>query len=66
MTFLSLQLRSHLTEVMLDQLPILVEMQRFLEHLSMMDPPAPARELILEQVNPPPTFLLAIETSCFD
>lgn len=45
-----LKLRSHLTEVMLDQLPILVEMQRYLEHLSMMDPPAPARELILEQV----------------
>lgn len=45
-----LKLRSHLNEVMLDQLPILVEMQRYLEHLSMMDPPAPARELILEQV----------------
>ncbi|XP_062598750.1 zinc finger MYND domain-containing protein 10-like [Saccostrea cucullata] len=45
-----LKLRSHLTEVMLDQLPILVEMQRYLEHLSMMEPPAPARELILEQV----------------
>lgn len=32
-----LKLRSHLNEVMLDQLPILVEMQRYLEHLSMMD-----------------------------
>ncbi|XP_056001157.1 zinc finger MYND domain-containing protein 10-like [Ostrea edulis] len=45
-----LKLRSYLTEVMLDQLPILVEMQRYLEQLSMMDIPAPSRELILEQV----------------
>ncbi|KAK3101721.1 hypothetical protein FSP39_005822 [Pinctada imbricata] len=45
-----LKLRSYLTEVMLDQIPVLVEMQRYLEHLSMMDPPAASRDLILEQV----------------
>ena len=45
-----LQLRSYLTEPMLDQIPILGEMQRYLEHLSMMDPPAPRKEVILEQV----------------
>ena len=45
-----LQLRSYLTEPMLDQIPMLGEMQRYLEHLSMMDPPAPRKEVILEQV----------------
>ncbi|XP_052781219.1 zinc finger MYND domain-containing protein 10-like [Mya arenaria] len=45
-----LKLRSFLTEPMLDQIPMLGELQRYLEHLSMMDPPAPRREVILEQV----------------
>ncbi|XP_069101042.1 zinc finger MYND domain-containing protein 10-like [Argopecten irradians] len=45
-----LKLRSYLTEIMLDQLPVLAEMQRYLEHLSMMDPPAAKKDLILEQV----------------
>lgn len=35
---------------MLDQIPVLVELLRYLEHLSMMEPPAVKRELILEQV----------------
>lgn len=45
-----LKLRSYLTEPMLDQIPILGEMQRYLEHLSMMDPPPPRKDVILEQV----------------
>ena len=36
---------------MLDQIPMLGEMQRYLEHLSMMDPPQPRKEVILEQVR---------------
>ncbi|XP_041348087.1 zinc finger MYND domain-containing protein 10-like [Gigantopelta aegis] len=45
-----LKLRSHLTEVMLDQLPILAEMQRYLEQLSMVEPPPFKKDLVLEQV----------------
>ncbi|XP_078066271.1 zinc finger MYND domain-containing protein 10 [Mustelus asterias] len=45
-----LKLRSFLTEVVIDQLPNLVELQRFLGHLAMTDPPPPKKDLILEQV----------------
>ncbi|KAG7493594.1 hypothetical protein JOB18_012644 [Solea senegalensis] len=45
-----LKLRGFLTEVLVDQLPNLVELQRFLAHLSVMDPAPPKKELILEQV----------------
>lgn len=48
--FLALQLRSFLTEVLIDQLPNLVELQRFLAHLAVTDPGPPKKELILEQV----------------
>lgn len=46
-----LQLRSFLTEVLMDQLPNLVELQRFLAHLAVTDPGPPKKELILEQVR---------------
>ena len=46
-----IQLRAFLTEPMLDQIPMLGDLQRYLEHLSMMEPPAPKREVILEQVG---------------
>lgn len=46
-----LQLRSFLTEVLIDQLPNLVELQRFLAHLAVTDPGPPKKELILEQVR---------------
>lgn len=46
-----LQLRSFLTEVLIDQLPNLVELQRFLAHLAVADPGPPKKELILEQVR---------------
>lgn len=45
------QLRAFMTEPMLDQIPMLGEMQRYLEHLSMMEPPPPKKEVILEQVK---------------
>ncbi|KAK3744597.1 hypothetical protein RRG08_062248 [Elysia crispata] len=45
-----IKLRSYLTEVLLDQLPVLGELQRYLEHLSIMDPPPAKKELLLEQV----------------
>ncbi|KAE8611887.1 hypothetical protein XENTR_v10012631 [Xenopus tropicalis] len=45
-----LKLRSFLTEVLLDQLPNLVELQRFLSHLSVSEPAPPKKELIIEQV----------------
>ena len=48
---LFLQLRSYLTEVLLDQLPVLGELQRYLEHLAIMDPPPAKRDLLLEQVR---------------
>lgn len=49
--FYVLQLRSHLTEVLLDQMPVLSELQRYLEQLAIMDPPAVKSELIIEQVG---------------
>ncbi|CAL1546402.1 unnamed protein product [Lymnaea stagnalis] len=45
-----IKLRSYLTEVLLDQLPILSELQRYLEHLAIMDPPPAKKDLVLEQV----------------
>ncbi|KAM4021580.1 zinc finger MYND domain-containing protein 10 isoform 1-T1 [Anomaloglossus baeobatrachus] len=45
-----LKLLSHLTEILIDQLPNLVELQRFLNYLSVSEPAPPKKELILEQV----------------
>ncbi|KAJ7998429.1 hypothetical protein DPEC_G00204840 [Dallia pectoralis] len=45
-----LKLRSFLTEVLIDQLPNLLELQRFLSHLSVSDPAPPRKDLILEQI----------------
>ncbi|XP_072203743.1 zinc finger MYND domain-containing protein 10 [Excalfactoria chinensis] len=45
-----LKLRAFLTDVLLDQLPNLVEMQRFLSHLAVTDPAPPRKDLVLEQV----------------
>lgn len=45
------QLRGFLTEVLIDQLPNLVELQRYLAHLAVTDPAPPKKELILEQVR---------------
>ncbi|XP_046882428.1 zinc finger MYND domain-containing protein 10 isoform X1 [Hypomesus transpacificus] len=45
-----LKLRGFLTEVLIDQLPNLVELQRFLGHLGVTDPAPPKRDLVLEQI----------------
>ncbi|XP_022098393.1 zinc finger MYND domain-containing protein 10-like isoform X1 [Acanthaster planci] len=45
-----LKLRAHLSEVILDQIPSLCDLQRYLSHLSMMDPPSSKTGLVLEQV----------------
>ncbi|XP_068109077.1 zinc finger MYND domain-containing protein 10 isoform X2 [Hyperolius riggenbachi] len=45
-----LKLRSFLTEVLIDQLPNLVDLQRFLSYLSVSEPAPPKKELVLEQV----------------
>ncbi|XP_060926512.1 zinc finger MYND domain-containing protein 10 [Limanda limanda] len=45
-----LKLRGFLTEVLVDQLPNLVELQRFLAQLAVTDPGPPKRELVLEQI----------------
>ncbi|XP_065701603.1 zinc finger MYND domain-containing protein 10 isoform X2 [Patagioenas fasciata] len=45
-----LKLRAFLTDVLIDQLPNLVEMQRFLSHLAVTEPAPPKKDLILEQV----------------
>lgn len=44
------KLRAHLNEVVLDQMPHLIQLQRFLEQLSFMEPPAVKKQLVLEQV----------------
>ncbi|XP_045885328.1 zinc finger MYND domain-containing protein 10 isoform X1 [Micropterus dolomieu] len=45
-----LKLRGFLTEVLIDQMPNLMELQRFLAHLAVTDPAPPKKELILEQI----------------
>ena len=37
--------------MLLDQIPVLSDLQRFLEHLSVMEPPQAKQELIIEQVG---------------
>lgn len=45
-----LKLRQHFNEVLIDQLPILSLMQRFLEELSIMTPPDAVTDLVMTQV----------------
>lgn len=45
-----LKLRSHLSEVLLDQIPSLCDLQRYLSNLSMMEPPPAQTGIVLEQV----------------
>ena len=40
-----------MNEVLLDQIPSLMDLQRYLEQLSIMEPPAIKKDIILEQVN---------------
>ncbi|XP_071611765.1 zinc finger MYND domain-containing protein 10 isoform X3 [Heliangelus exortis] len=45
-----LKLRVFLTDTLIDQLPNLVEMQRFLSYLAVTEPARPKKDLVLEQV----------------
>ncbi|NXX79676.1 ZMY10 protein, partial [Urocolius indicus] len=45
-----LKLRAFLTDILIDQLPNLLEMQRFLSHLAVTEPAPPKKDLVLEQV----------------
>ncbi|XP_068614645.1 zinc finger MYND domain-containing protein 10-like [Brachionichthys hirsutus] len=45
-----LKLRGFLTEVVIDQLPFLLELHRFLAHLAITRPAPPKKELVLEQI----------------
>ena len=36
--------------MLLDQIPNLIDLQRYLEHLAVMEPPIAKKELVLEQV----------------
>jgi hypothetical protein len=45
------QLRGYLNEILLDQIPNLVDLQRYLEHLAVVDPPIAKKDLVLEQVS---------------
>lgn len=47
---LFIQLRGFLTEVVIDQLPNLLDLKHFLSQLAVTDPAAPKKDFILEQV----------------
>ena len=42
-----------MNEVLLDQIPSLMDLQRYLEQLAIMEPPAIKKDIILEQVSFP-------------
>lgn len=45
-----LKLRGYLNEILLDQIPNLIDLQRYLEHLAVVEPPMAKKDLVLEQV----------------
>ncbi|XP_027692910.1 zinc finger MYND domain-containing protein 10 isoform X2 [Vombatus ursinus] len=45
-----LRLRALLTDILLDQIPNLVELQRFLSHLALTEPHPPKKDLVMEQI----------------
>ncbi len=45
------QLRGYLSEPLLEQIPPLIDLQRYLHQLTLMELPTTTRELILEQVH---------------
>ncbi|XP_037707255.1 zinc finger MYND domain-containing protein 10 isoform X4 [Choloepus didactylus] len=45
-----LKLRAFLTDMLLDQLPNLAELQHFLAHLALAEPQPPKKDLVLEQI----------------
>jgi hypothetical protein len=59
------KLRAHLNEVVLDQMPHLIQLQRFLEQLSFMEPPTVKKQLVLEQVKEKFLFKLKLKKIYF-
>ncbi|XP_068951740.1 zinc finger MYND domain-containing protein 10 [Petaurus breviceps papuanus] len=45
-----LKLRALLTDILLDQIPNLVDLQRFLSHLALTEPLPPKKDLVMEQI----------------
>eukprot|EP00055_Hartaetosiga_balthica_P014926 m.85094 g.85094 ORF g.85094 m.85094 type:complete len:452 (-) comp8728_c2_seq1:232-1587(-) len=45
-----LKLRSHLNDVVINQMPVLGDLRRYLEELSLMEPPAPSGGVVIEQL----------------
>ncbi|XP_020558775.1 zinc finger MYND domain-containing protein 10 isoform X1 [Oryzias latipes] len=54
------KLRTFLTDVLIDQMPILVELQRFLTHLACTEPAPPKKQLLLELI--PKIWMHIVET----
>ncbi len=48
--FFSLQLQGYLTDPLLDQIPLLADLKRYLHHITLTDPPPHTTPLIMEQV----------------
>ena len=46
-----MQLRAHITEVLIDQIPSLAALLRFLEQLAVTAPPAYKMDLLIEQIS---------------
>lgn len=46
-----LQLRAHINEVLIDQIPNLAALLRFLEQLAVTEPPAYKMDLVIEQIS---------------
>jgi hypothetical protein len=44
------QIRPHINDVIIDQIPNLAALQRFLEHLAISEPPGYKSDLVIEQV----------------
>ncbi len=49
--FFNEQLRGYLNEILLDQIPNLIDLQRYLEHLAVVEPPIAKKDFVLEQVS---------------
>jgi hypothetical protein len=57
-----LRLRGHFNDVLVDQIPILNDLRRTIEELSLMEPEAPEASVVLEQVPEIQTHLMKTNT----
>ncbi len=53
-------------DIVLDQIPVLGDLRRTLEELSLMDPPPPQRGVVLEQVPEVQDYLLKTNKGKFE